>query len=89
MLIKPLDIIGSILLGLLAIYLAHRFMVVDWCLDRGGAIDHEADVCIDAEGNEQNMVLTSPLLCIYFVLGLVVSLTTAITANKIRGARNG
>jgi hypothetical protein len=86
--IKPIDIIGSILLGLFAIYLLHRFMVVDSCLDLGGAIESESGVCIDAEGNELSMMLTAPLLCIYFVLGLVVSMASAFTIKKIRCAIN-
>jgi hypothetical protein len=86
--IKPIDIIGSILLGLLVIYLTHRFMVVDSCLDLGGAIEGESGMCIDAEGEEQSMMLSVPLLCIYFVLGLVVSMVSAITIKKIRCAIN-
>jgi len=85
---KPFDILGSILLGLLAIYLVHRFMVVDSCLDLGGAIERESGVCINADGEEQAMRLTVPLLCIYFVLGLVVSLASVITVKKIRCTNN-
>lgn len=86
--IKAIDIIGSILLGLLTIYLAHRFMVVDSCLDLGGEIESESSLCTDVEGDEQSMTLTVPLLCIYFVLGLIVSLASVITVNKIRCAIN-
>ena len=85
---KPFDILGSILLGLLAIYLVHRFMVVDSCLDLGGAIEGESGKCIDADGNEQGMGLTAALLCTYFVLGLIVSLASVITIKKIRCAIN-
>ena len=77
-------IIGSNLLGLLAIYLAHGFMVVDSCLDLGEVTEAETGLCADAEGREQPLRLTVPLLCMYFVSGLCVSLVSVLTVNKIR-----
>jgi len=86
---KPIDIVISILLGLLAIYFAHGFLVIDACLDMGGSIESESGVCLDENYHKQYMVFSQLLLAVYFVIGLVVSLLSVFTIKTIRRTKNG
>lgn len=85
--VKPVDIFLSIGLGLLAIYAAHSFLVVDACLDMGGSIDEDTGSCVDENYHEQYMVLSPVLLGIYFFIGIVVSLVSVFTIKTIRGTK--
>lgn len=86
---KPIDIIVSIGLGLISIYAAHSFLVVDTCLDMGGAFDEKTGVCLDSNYHELHMVFSGVLLSIYFVIGLIVSLMSAFIITKIRASKGG
>jgi len=86
---KPIDIIVSIGLGLISIYAAHSFLVVDACLDMGGAFDEKTRVCLDSNYHEIHMVFSGALLSIYFVIGLIVSLMSAFIITKIRASKGG
>lgn len=85
---KLIRIVISILIGLLAIYAAHRFLIVDVCLDSGGSIN-EAGVCIDENYHEQYIVISIALLAMYFALGLIVSLASVFVLGKLSSASNG
>lgn len=87
--VKPIDIFLSIGLGLLSIYAAHSFLVVDACLNMGGALDESAGSCLDENYHEQHIVFSPVLLVIYFFIGLVVSLVSVFTIKTIRGAKSG
>lgn len=45
--VKLMDIILSIALGFVAIYIVHGFIVTDACLDTGGFIEPESGLCND------------------------------------------
>ena len=47
--IKAMDIIISIGLGIVTIYVTHSFLIVDACLDLGGVIDEESAACLDSD----------------------------------------
>ena len=86
--IKALDIILSVGLGILAIYTAHSFLIIDICLDMGGSIDKTTGSCIDENYHEQYIVISPVLLAVYFVIGMLVSLISAFIIKAIRGAKN-
>jgi hypothetical protein len=86
---KAIEIILSIALGLLAIYMVHCFLAVDTCLDMGGSIDSETGVCRDENYHEQYLVLSPALLTIYFFIGLVVSLLSVFIIKTIRRPKSG
>jgi hypothetical protein len=85
--VKATDICLSIGLGLLAIYAAHDFFVVDACLDMGSAIDEATGSRLDNNYHEQRMVFSPALLVIYFFIGLVVSLVSVLTIKALRGTK--
>lgn len=86
--IKITDIILSLAIGLLAIYTVHDFIVTDACLDSGGAINTETGHCIDENYHEQYMVFSPVLLSIYFVIGLIFSVLSALIIKSIRRANS-
>ena len=77
-----IKIVISILIGLLAVYLFQRFIVVDSCLDLGGSIN-ESGLCIYKNGLEQYIVISSVLLSIYFTIGIIISLVCAYILGKL------
>ncbi|CED60564.1 putative uncharacterized protein [Moritella viscosa] len=81
---RIIDIILSISLGLLVIYASHNFLIVDSCLDMGGAIDQKTGSCFDENYHELYMVVTPALTAIYFVIGLLVSLLSIFTIKRIK-----
>ena len=85
--IKFTDIILGIALGLIAIYLTHDFIVADACLDMGGGIAPNSGFCIDENYHEQYMVVTPVLLVIYFFIGLVISVVSALVIKAVRRAK--
>lgn len=87
--VKAIDIILSISLGLLVIYVSHSFLVTDACLDMGGAIDSETGSCFDENYHEQYMVITPVLFAIYFAIGLFVSLLSVFLIKLIRRTKSG
>ena len=86
---KPIDIVFSVGLGLLAIYAVHSFLLVDSCLDRGGAISQDSGECIGINEQNMNIAFSGVLLTIYFFIGLSVSLVSAFILNKVRGLQCG
>ncbi len=82
--IKPIDIVLSIGLSLLAIFVVHRFFMIDSCLDMGGAIERFSMACRVGDNLEKRLEISSVLLSLYFLIGIIVSLGSVFAIKKVR-----
>lgn len=53
----------------------------------GGFIDPKSGLCNDENYHEQYLVVTPVLLAIYFFIGLLVSVVSALVIKAVRGAK--
>ncbi|MBB1293274.1 hypothetical protein H5200_09585 [Pseudoalteromonas sp. SG43-7] len=75
--------LAGVLVSLFAVWWLHGFLLVDRCLDSGGAINHKTNLCVGA--NEQIIELATPsgMLVIYGVVIMALSLSVSVLLKKL------
>lgn len=71
----------GVIVSLFSVWWLHGFLLVDRCLDAGGAIDYETNLCIGENEQILELATSSGTLAIYCVVIMTVSL---LTGNLIR-----
>ena len=69
--------------SLFVLWKLHEFMLVDHCLDSGGSYQYSTGKCLIENGSALELKLTAPMLILYFIVGLIVSLFVAVLVRKL------
>ena len=64
---KIIAVTLSLMLGILTVYLLHRFMIIDACFDMGSSMNEPTGECDSLEHHEKYVALSAPLVLIYLV----------------------
>ncbi len=67
----------------LVIWQLHEFLLVDNCLDKGGSFDYKTGQCLLEGVSSQSPGLSSLVLVLYFVVGIVIALAVATLVRKV------
>ena len=73
----------GVLTSLFVIWLLHTFLVVDDCLDHGGAFDYSSAACLLESGEVYTSNLENFALALYFVVGFGVSFLVSTLIRKL------
>ncbi|MCQ8878984.1 hypothetical protein NQT69_13310 [Pseudoalteromonas shioyasakiensis] len=73
----------GVIVSLIAVWWLHGFLLVDRCLDSGGAIDHKTNLCMGENNQIIELATSSGTLAIYCVVIMGVSLLTGSFIRKL------
>ncbi|KPH95403.1 hypothetical protein AMS58_06670 [Pseudoalteromonas porphyrae] len=73
----------GVLVSLFAVWWLHGFLLVDRCLDSGGAIDHKTNLCMGENEQVIELATSSGMLVIYCIVIMFVSLLTGSLVRKL------
>ena len=73
----------GVLTSLFVIWLLHTLLVVDDCLDHGGAFDYSTAKCLLESGEVYTPSLENFALVLYFVVGFGVSYLVSTLIRKL------
>lgn len=81
---KSIVLSAGLLIGLLSVYGFHDFMLVDVCLDSGGAIDKETGACLSRDTYEEYyFVFTWQAIVLYTFVGALVTAIASYVFHKL------
>ncbi len=69
--------------SLFAIWALHLYLVVDDCLDHGGAFNNDIGKCVLENGQHYESSLATVAIVLYFVVGFVVSFVVSTLIRKL------
>ena len=75
--------LAGVLVSLFVVWWLHGFLLVDRCLDSGGAINHKTNLCVGANEQIIELATSSTMLVIYCVVIMAVSLLTGRLLRKL------
>ncbi len=69
--------------SLLAIWVLHKFLVVDDCLDHGGSFQYNSGKCLLENGQVYDSNLATMAILLYFAVGFIVSILVSSLIRKL------
>ncbi|BDF93257.1 MULTISPECIES: hypothetical protein [Pseudoalteromonas] len=75
--------LAGVLASLFAVWWLHGFLMADQCLDAGGAIDYETNLCLSKNDQVIELATSSSMLVIYCLVIMIVSLITSSLIRKL------
>lgn len=81
---KIISVTLSLVLGILAVYLLHRFMIIDACFDMGSSMNEATGECDSLEHHEKYVALSAPLVLIYLVSFAAATRISYLLFNRIQ-----
>lgn len=73
----------GVIVSLFAVWWLHGYLLADRCLDAGGTIDYETNLCM-AQSNQIIALTTSPLMLVtYCIVIMSVSLVVSSITSKL------
>jgi hypothetical protein len=78
----------GVLTSLFVIWLLHTLLVVDDCLDHGGAFDYSTAKCLLESGEVYTPSLENFALVLYFVVGFGVSYLVSTLIRKLLNSKD-
>jgi hypothetical protein len=82
--LKLITLIAGLTAGVLSVYWLNESMLVDACLDMGGAINKENGACLSGETYEEYyMVVAWPMIAVYLFVGLLIAVLTTFLCRKL------
>ncbi|MFY8328597.1 hypothetical protein [Pseudoalteromonas sp. ZZD1] len=73
----------GVIVSLIAVWWLHGFLLVDRCLDSGGAIDHKTNLCMGEKNQIIELATSSGTLAIYCIAIMIVSLVSGSLIRKL------
>jgi hypothetical protein len=73
----------GVLTSLFVIWLLHTFLVVDDCLENGGAFDYSSAKCLLESGEVYASGIENVALALYFFVGFGVSFLVSTLIRKL------
>ena len=75
--------LAGVLVSLFVVWWLHGFLLADRCLDAGGAIDYETNLCMSKSGHVIELATSSAMLVIYCVVIMTLSLSVSVLLKKL------